>query len=288
MTFIGFDYDGPIRTSPGPKIRVINYSGGRQSTALCEMVLQGDLEPPDLVLTADPGMEHTATYAHVAAMQARLNTAGIEALTVPGPNLYQDIVQLKTSGNTRLDNPPYFTERNGKAGRLRQKCTLAYKIRPMDRALRAYMLRAHGIALTSSRMGANLVEKWIGFSSEETSRVSTSPQKYIYFRYPLMELGLTKQDCIDYLISKGQPVPPPSVCVGCFSNTAADYREMQTNAPQDFQKAVAVDEAVRDLQTIGVTQPTYVHRSLTPLRVLVNQEPDEEDEGSCDSGYCFT
>jgi len=279
--------EGIIRPPPKAKVTVLNFSGGRQSSALAEMAIRGRLTPPDIVLTADPGMEHAATYDHIASMHERLNSAGIAAFIVPGPNLYNDLVNLKSSGKSRIDNPPYWVEKeNGGRGRLLQKCTAVYKIAPMDRFLRKWMEENRGISQSSKRIGANVVEKWIGLAADEKRRISLPQQKYIFFRYPLIEAGITKEDCLDYLKTFNVPVPPPSVCVACFSNTSKHIRSM---SEEDFSKVRKVDEAIRNLNQVGINGRVFVSKSMKPLSEIRDsaQGGDDEEEG-CDSGYCFT
>lgn len=127
-----------------PVLTVLNFSGGKQSSALLWMVLLGVLPKPAnfVVLNADPGMEAQETYCYVAMMFETCRKAGIECRTVAGPNLYEDLLSLKRSNRTRFDNPPYWTKgTDGKRGRLMQCCTQHYKIRPMDREIRRILER---------------------------------------------------------------------------------------------------------------------------------------------------
>jgi len=145
-----------------PLITVLNYSGGTQSSALLWMLIRGDIERPNNlhILNADPGMEHRETYEYTEMMREEAGRAGIDFRTVPGPNLYDDL--LNREGKTRIDNPAYFTQNDdGKEGRLRQKCTAYYKVAPMDREVRRILSKNHGIG---HRVTPNIVEKWIGFA----------------------------------------------------------------------------------------------------------------------------
>lgn len=278
-----------------PLVQCLSFSGGRQSTALLWMAILGHIPvDPDnfLVLTANPGMEDSRTYPHIEEMQERGRRAGFTCLTVEGPNLHSDIVFLSWFGRTRLDNPPYWTDRgNGrKEGKLMQKCTAYYKIAPMDRALRIYLEERHGISRESRRPPAGCVEKWIGFGMSEVQRIKPSRQKYINFCYPLIE---QRVDIARYFAEIGKPMPPRSVCNACFSNGLDHYRDMYKNRPDDWAQAVTVDDAVRDWSQIGVRNPVYVSKALMPLRELAANDfqfvgrGNVEADYSCDSGMCF-
>lgn len=284
--------DHTITNFDPPKLTVINFSGGKQSSAILWMVLRGDLPRPEnlVVLNADPGMENSRTYEYVEMMFSECAKAGIEAFTVDGPNLYRDLVELEGS---RVDNPPYWTlDEKGKRGRLRQKCTQHYKIAPMDRAIRRILEDRYGISRKSGRIGSGIVEKWIGFSYDEADRIKPPNVKYQRFRYPLIELGMRNSDVIDYYLDNELPIPARSVCNACFANGLDTLKEMHDERPEDWKQAVEVDEAVRDLSQIGVHDEVYVSSTTTSLAELAQREFDISDDAgdkkhACTQGYCF-
>ena len=206
-----------------PLLTVLNYSGGKQSSRLLWGVLRNEI-PVDrdhfVVLNADPGMENSGTYVYIKMMEGLCAEMGITFIRVPGPNLYQDILTLHQRRAKRLDNPPYWTKDRvtGKRGRLKQKCTYIYKIAPMDRAIRILLEEKWGISRKSKRVGVGSVVKWIGFSYSEIERIKPPKQKYIVFRYPLIDLKETNADVLEYYRRNNLPIPPRSVCNACFAN----------------------------------------------------------------------
>lgn len=272
-------------------LTVLNFSGGKQSSCLLWMLLKGDIPRPErlLVLNADPGMENSGTYEYMDRMAKFCGESGIDFATAPGPNLYQDLIQLSASKAKRADNPPYWTlDAKGKRGQLMQKCTKHYKIAPMDRQLRRYMEANFGISAKSKRIPEGFVEKWIGFSADEERRIEPSRQKYIRFRYPLIEIGMTNADVMRYFDSIGETPPPRSVCNACFAHGSATLAEMKHDRPADWEQACRVDDSIRDLSGIGVTEPAFVSDSCKPLREFDGDGRAEDgDEMACDSGYCF-
>lgn len=279
-----------------PLITVLNYSGGKQSSALLWMVLRGELGVNTdhfIVLNADPGMENSLTYEYNEMMRDECRDVGIHFETVEGPSLYHDILNLKNTNSIRLDCPPYWTKdsETGKRGRLLQRCTKHYKIAPMDRAVRRILEERFGIGQHNRRLGYALVEKWVGFSYDEVLRIKPPDQKYLYFRYPLVEMRMDRVAVEQYYLDRDLPMPPRSVCNACFANSADFYRSMKHTRPKDWQQAVAVDNAVRDWSQIMVKHPVFVSHTLIPLEDLLSQEPPDEGDQSgwgCDSGYCFT
>ncbi len=227
-----------------PLLTALSFSGGKQSSALLWMVLLGKIEVDPasfVVMNADPGMENSRTYPYVKMMFDKCRGRGIEIFTADGPNLYRDLVDLKTAKKTRIDNPPYWVNNNGKLGRLTQGCTKYYKILPMNRAIRKVLYERFGISPKSKRLGNGIVEKWIGFSYSEVERIKPPEQKYITFRYPLIEMKMHNEDVLRFFSDNGLPVPPRSVCNACFANGLDTLREMYLNRPEDWAQRVGVD-----------------------------------------------
>lgn len=276
-----------------PKLTVLNFSAGKQSSAILWMVLMGKIPIPEnfIVLRADPGMENSKTYQYAALMESECSKAGIELFTAPGPNLYEDLVNLSSTDKTRIDNPPYWTkDEKGKVGRLRQKCTKAYKITPMDRFIRQVLEDRFGISKRTKRLGEGVVEKWIGFTLDEAHRIKPPSRKYIRFRYPLIDLELSRDDTLAFYHDHDLPVPPRSVCNACFANGLDTLKEMFENRPEDWKQAVEVDKSVRDLSQIGIHDEIYVSHTAESLEDLAANgftEGVDKDDWSCDSGYCF-
>lgn len=273
------------------------FSGGTGSGCLAEMLLRGDLERPQnlIIIRANPGMESSETNAYVDYMVPRFQAAGIPYVEVKR-DLLKGLLEIKASGVTRFDLPPFWTRNRetGKRGRLQQRCTQWAKIAPMDAALRGWMDENLGISRRSKRIGDKVVCKWIGFSADEWHRIKNPPQKYVEFGYPLIDKSMTKMDVFDYFFSRGCRIPPRSVCNACYANDIGYFKRMYEQRPREFwEEAVAVDEAIRDLRCVGVKDECFVSSTLIPLRELAAMnfvlpaKVKEEADTKCHSGHCF-
>ena len=285
-----------MTTTPTPRLTTLSYSGGKQSHALLEMVLSGVIPIPDnfIVTNADPGMENSNSYRFVDRMRSRCHEAGIPFLTAKTP-LYHDLMTFKERGMSRIDNPPYWTRNRvtGKKGKLRQRCTSAYKVQPMRRLLRDYISVQFNVSKRAKR-GIPQVETWIGFSADEQNRANKakSDVKFITLRFPLIEMGLTKEGVEKFFRDNHLETPPPSVCNACFSNGLTMLRDMYFNRTDDWDSAVAVDESIRDLRSVGVEDECFVSQTLIPLRDLpkvdfLSSDPVKLREYKCNTGACF-
>lgn len=257
------------------------------------MVLRGDIERPDpfLVMRADPGMENQESREFAFDIEMRCKLAGIDFITAPGPNLYADLVTFKERGVTRIDNPPYWTRNRetGRLGQMKQKCTGVYKIAPMRRALRTYLHEKFGVSLVTKRLPK--VETWIGYAAHEQHRVKESNVKYITLRYPLIEGGWDSFKTEWYYRENGITKPPRSVCNACFANGLVMLEDMYRNRPADWDQAVEVDDAIRDMRSVGIKDEVFVSSTLVPLRDLPAMGFKKADanyvDHKCNSGVCF-
>jgi hypothetical protein len=284
------------------KLTTLSFSGGKQSTCILHMILNGDykIDGPFIVLNADPGMENSTSYEIVSDMEKRCQAKNIPFIRVKR-NLYQELIDLKTTplkptqNHKRFDNPPYWTKNpvTGKMGRLRQKCTNAYKITPMNQAIRDWMEKNLGIKRNNTRIGEKVVETLIGFSNDEWLRIKEAGRKFLSFKYPLIEKKMGEKEILAYYNKYGLRVPQRSVCNACFANDVATLKRMFQDRPHDWEQACKIDDVVRDLKCIGVNEEVYVSSTLIPLRKLAEmnfilpKEVKEKADDKCHSGYCF-
>jgi hypothetical protein len=71
-------------------------------------------------------------------------------------------------------------------------------------------------------------EQWVGFSTDEIIRVSGhSDTRYVRSRYPLLELGMSRTQCISYLEHHGWDSVEKSACIGCPYHGNRHWREMR-------------------------------------------------------------
>ena len=275
--------------NPDPFLVVLNYSGGVQSHAIARMMLRGEIETPErfLVVAADPGNEHVKSYEFRDRTFEEFAAAGIHAVVAPGPKMLDELKEKKAAGVGRLDTPANFTEGGGQ---LMQCCTRHYKIRPINRVVFAYLSHHYGI-----RRGipSRSIERWIGFSADETMRAGRIKDEdhRQQFRFPLIDLGMTKRSILEWYKRRNEPIPPRSVCNHCWANSPATFRRIRDTDPEGWKKAVEYDELSRDLSQFGVKETCFVSDRRIPLAELEKRgfqgHSEDGDLLSCDSGHCF-
>lgn len=250
-------------------ISILSLGWGVQSWTIAAMSALGELEKPDFVVHADTTWERSSTYDFAAAQTAWLKEHGIEVVTVSDSEQAQKIYTNRT-------DIPAFTSNGKTDGQLRRQCTGRWKITPIRR-------------FAQSVRNNQKVQQWMGISLDEMHRAGTSDVKYITHRYPLLEKRMTRGDCLQWLQRNDLPIPEKSSCVFCPYHNKNAWQELKRN-PDDWQKAVTVDEQIRQ------TRPPFdlfVHPSRKPLAQAVHLIEEfgysqlQLLEQECGSGYCF-
>lgn len=277
-------------------VKVISLGLGVQSTALYLMSSLKELPPAKVAIFSDTGKESTATYDYLDYLKKwQKQHRGIDIAVVREKNLYDDLVNKSKS--KRFASIPAFTlNADGKVGMLRRQCTGDYKIRPVDDYIRDQIYRLP----KGARRPQTSV--WIGITTDEAERMSIPKERWKVNHYPF--LGLTvdsrgnveripwtvprdRNSVMEWYRLKGIPVPPKSSCVFCPYQSDHTWAMRKQHAPEDFQAAVRVDEAIRNSTRQGVKNPVYLHRSCTPLSEVVFNTAHTSEWGEC-SGTCHT
>lgn len=87
---------------------------------------------------------------------------------------------------------------------------------------------------------------------------------YIEHRWPLIDAGMSRNDCLRWMEKHGYRKPGKSACTWCPYHDDALWRDMKNNDPESFAEAVEMDRLIRN-GVRGTKQKLFVHRSLTPL-----------------------
>ena len=151
---------------------------------------------------------------------------------------------------------------DGRGGMGRRQCTYQFKLRPIRRHLRT-LHRPIDLAVC--------------ISTDEVLRAKDSRVAWCRNVFPLLDLGWSRSDCLDYLRDAWPHPVPRSACVYCPLKSDREWLELREHHPDDWAAAVAFDEAARPFG--------YVHRS-GPLAVAVLRPEDTgqltlECEGMC-------
>ena len=231
-------------------MEIISYGGGVQTAALLVLTAQGKIDDPAThAVFSDTGSEFDATYKHIELMQRVFPIQIVRSELGP---LHEYVM----SGKVVI---PMFGNRGGMTYR---RCTDRWKIRIVRKWLR--------------EQGAKSAVVQIGISIDESHRMKDSPLKWVQNRYPLVDLGLSRQDCINIIGDAGLPIPPRSACWMCAFRKHSEWTLMKDT--DEFRKAVDLEKTIDGL---------FLHPSLVPLDQAVGNQYSMFQDAEC-GGYCWT
>ncbi len=269
-------------------VHILSLGAGVQSSTMALMAAKGEITPmPDAAIFADTGAEPRSVYEYLNWLILRLPfpvhhvTGG--SLTLAQITPIQTVSKHGETSVPYIRNmvPAYVLNPDGSKGMLQRKCTRNYKITPIRTKTRQLWIEA----------GRPKLFQWIGISRDEASRMKPSGVKYIENRWPLLEAGMLRSNCVEWLERNDYPVPPKSACVYCPYHNDALWQEMQQSDPVSFQKAVQFERdwnaASRlDQRPSRLRGVIRLHRSLEPLDQVDFSSAEDRGQGNLFNNEC--
>jgi hypothetical protein len=249
---------GDVKAAREVKLRVLSLGAGVQSTTLALMAKHGEAPMPDVAIFADTQWEPEAVYKHLRWLMSVLP---YEVITVSAGDIRQAIRDRRNTTGGRFAAIPWHTVNpDGSHGMGRRQCSSEYKLGPIMHAIRAHLGKPGRV-----RIPSKTVEVLLGISRDEAQRMRESRQRYMVNRYPLIEMGMTRQACLRWLDAHGYPRPAKSACIGCPYHDNDHWRGMRDNQPEEWADAVAADHALRIGDARGMRAIEFMHPQRVPL-----------------------
>lgn len=248
-------WNGAHRVKPeyvSPEQIVWSSGGGIQSTAIAVLIWQGLLPKPDLSLMVDCGYESAQTYEYVRSVTIpKLAEIGVDFHLVRSAD-YTDVKLMSRDGHCNL--PAFRKNPDGSVSHLSTHCNGTWKNYVTKR-----FVKDHGI---------ERYVHWLGISTDEARRARKSAGvKYIELRYPLIERGLSREDCVRLIKEAGWPVPIRTSCIMCPQRTMFEWLRLKVECPDDFDAACRIEDEIR-----AVDPSVYLTPRCRPLRDLLAGE----------------
>ena len=225
---------------------------------------------PDCAVFADTKWEPPSIYAHLEWLEGQL---GFPLHVVDnGRSLREDVKSLTNhSGSPRyIDIPVYLKGRDGQDDGIgRRQCTENYKIRPIRRKVRELL----GLKKRQRVPAGTAVELWLGISTDEAIRMKPSRDRWITNRYPLIEAGMSRRDCMDSWKGRYDRPLKRSACVACPFQSRQRWVETRRRWPELFAEAVEIDAGLRG--GLAFAKEPYLHPLRIPLARAVRQDEVE-------------
>ena len=261
----------------------LSLGAGVQSSALLVLACQGKVPKPDACLFADTGDEPQYVYDYLKVLTAYAEPYGIEVVTAQKGVLSESVIARQKDGKRFVSVPLFTQQADGSKGMLRRQCTNEYKITPILKKVRELL------GYKPRQRMKHKVRAMLGITIDEAQRMKPAWHKWVTNTWPLVDLGLHRDDCYGIVEEAGLPEPQRSACVYCPYHSDTYWQWMKDKHPEEFTKAVEFDESIRGMTQKGMDLPAFVHGSCVPLSEAVfdTGNPNQVDmfnnecEGMC-------
>lgn len=281
----------PFKVPQQTKYTFLSLGAGVQSTCLALMAARDEIPncKVDAAIFADTHAEPASVYKHLEWLIKELP---YPVHIVSNGDLTKESLKVRKrktgEGNiVRSMLPVYTREEVGgevKHGHIGRSCTADYKIKPITKKQRELA----GIKRGQKEVTVTCL---IGISMDEVQRVKPSRVLWEQNRWPLLEMGMTRQDCLDWMEKQGYPECPRSACYYCPYHDNREWRRLRDHEPEEFQKAIQYE---RDLhhshsQSNNMRGKPFLHAHRIPLDQVDLEDDDprqmwlwgNECEGIC-------
>jgi hypothetical protein len=253
------------------RLQLWSCGGGRQSAGIAALMLEGQLPVPDHACMVRLEWEVGTVWPYVEAyLVPALQRLGVPFTAIDRRKYATKAFWGGSDGETIL--LPAYTDQSGAPSKLPEFCSGEWK--------REVVLRW---AALQPGWKARGVDGWVGIDFGEQRRIRAARRDWYQPRYPLVFDRPTRLGgCLAAVERQGWPPPPRSRCHHCPNQSDAEWAEL---TPAEWEQACALDDSMRE-----VDPHAYLHRSLTPLR-LVTLRPEADEgglfTGGCSSGMCY-
>ena len=207
---------------------VVSFGGGVDSTAML-IGLYERSERPELILFADTGGEKPHTYLHIGAFNLWLLDHGFPDITT--------VMRVNRDGDVRT------LEQDCRDGKMLpsiaygfKACSIKYKRDPQDK-----FCNNHAGCQEVWERGEK-VTKLIGYDVGESHRAAIPEDEKYRYRYPLIEWGWDRDECLQAIKRAGLETPGKSACFFCPSSKKREIMLLRKQYPALAERAVAMEK----------------------------------------------
>lgn len=264
-------------------MRIFSFGGGVQSMAVLVLSAQGKLPYTHFIFanvgddTENPEtIEYVKSYAVPFAEKHGLYIIEVkrEVTEASKSTLYKEVLNTKN-----FIQIPMFI--NGSP--IKRACTSNWKIAVVNKFMRQYL-------------NAKVKRKrpiGIGISLDEFTRMRTDNPGVTIAEYPLIDLRLTREDCIDIIKEAGLPEAPKSSCWFCPYKKTKEWYNLSKENKELFQKGVELEKELGSLFPNDKLTFSYKKLYLEELVAeyelkTAKKESVTEEDVNCETGYCMT
>lgn len=233
-------------------IHIISLGAGVQSSTMALMAACGEITPmPVAAIFADTLHESRATYDYLEELEAILPFP-VWHVSKGDLAVYLTTPYVNTKGKINVRGLPAFAlNSDGSQGLIPKNCSREFKSDQVSKKI-TFAMRLHSV---------QCAVQWIGISLDEISRVRDDRRPTVKNRYPLIDLRMTRADCLVWLDKHRFNKPPRSACVFCPLRDNSQWRDL---SDEEFKFAALFEQSLQKAHEQMPYKP-FLHRSMVPL-----------------------
>lgn len=213
-------------------MQVVSYGGGTDSTAML-IELFGRGESVEYITFSDTGGEKPHTYEYLKMFSAWLEKRYGVPITVLHKNSMYTSLEDNCVKLNMLPSLAYGFK----------SCSEKWKIQPQDKFFNNLP------AAKEIWAAGGKVVKCIGYDVGEERRAKIKETDKYTYRYPLIEWGMDREDCLEVISKAGLPLPGKSACFFCPASKKPEILELRDRYPELLARALQM-EAGAKLDTV--------------------------------------
>ena len=271
-------------------MHIISLGAGVQSSCMSLMAAAGELTPmPTCAIFSDTQGEPESVYRWLGWLEKQLPFP-VYRVTAGSLEKAALVMNVTADGRkySRTSIPFWTKSANGDLGRIQHRsCTSDFKLKPLFK-------KAKEIAKVKRGEKNVRVIQWIGISLDEATRMKPSREPWAQSRWPLIEAGKRRSDCLAWMQRHGFPEPPRSACGYCPFHNNAEWRRLKNDEPAAFERAVQFERMVQETKknSDNFDSTPFLHRSCVPLDQIDFSNAEDRGqinlfENECE-GICST
>lgn len=243
--------------------QIVAWGLGVNSTAMIIGMLHKG-ESIQLISFADTGAERPETYAFKILFESWLRERAVNVITVKNDGMYDSLEDECLKKHTLPSLVMGF-----------KSCSDKYKRRPQDKFVRHW---APALAYWAE---GKKITKCIGIDVGELRRAKYNDDPKYTLRYPLIEWGWDRDDCVTAIQVAGLPVPPKSACFFCPATKKHEILDLAEKHPNLVQRAIVMEKNA-ELHTIKGLGRGYAWADFLRAQEAGRQRIPESMETPCD------
>jgi len=234
---------------------VLSFGGGVNTAALLALAYRGDVRV-DYAIFADTGCEIPETYEWIEQYAKPVcDELGIVFVTVKG--------RENVHGTEVTNLYDYLYQYRIIPTRIRRSCTEKFKIKP----IREWIIN-------------NLSDPVVLLGIDASEKHRAVPGIDFECRYPLIEFGMTRNDCKRVIREVGWEVPPKSGCYICPFTSLSRFRWLLEAHPDLFMRAEELEKNNHKYPEFTIKQGVKLE-DLRKKRTTCTKQMTLEGEFAC-------